>query len=271
MSVGSVIRQLLGADRPAAAPAARKRLAATFEGPVYAIGDVHGCLDLLLALEARIVADAATSGAAPTVIMLGDYIDRGPHSAEVIEHLLARPAGFDRLCLAGNHELAMLGYLDDPRRNGGWLEFGGLETLASYGIDTARISRLGRRAIGQLLDSHVPAEHRRFLAALPIAIETPDWIFVHAGLRPGIPVSRQSDWDLCLFRDDFTADYAEFGKLIIHGHTPVATPLISPHRIDIDTGAYYSGHLTAVLLRPDSIPRTLTAVASTPPRPLRAI
>jgi serine/threonine protein phosphatase 1 len=253
---------LLGADRAAAAPSARARLAATFEGPVYAIGDVHGCLDLLLALEARILADAATSGAAPTVIMLGDYIDRGPHSAAVIDHLIARPIGFDRHCLVGNHELAMLAYLDDPRRNRGWLEYGGLETLASYGIDTAQISRGGWRAIGQLLDSHVPAEHRLFLAALPIAIETPDWIFVHAGLRPGARLADQTDRDLCTFRDDFSANYAEFGKVIVHGHTPLRTPLIMPYRIAVDTGAYFSGHLSAVLLKPNNTPQTLTAVST---------
>jgi serine/threonine protein phosphatase 1 len=258
VSLASTIRQFL--VRPAKA-LVLPRLSMTIAGPIYAVGDVHGCMDLLLDLEDQIVSDAAEGAEAgpPTVIMLGDYVDRGPDSAAVLEHLLNRPKGFSRLCLTGNHEIAMLRYLDDPKRNSGWLDFGGDQTLASYGLVPAQMAGLKGRETRQLLSSHVPLEHRRFLESLPIAIDTPDFIFVHAGLRPGIDLTDQHDRDLTLFRDKFEADYAEFGRIVVHGHTPVPTPVMMPHRVAIDTGAYYSGQLCAVALKAGSPPRVLMA------------
>ncbi len=266
MSIVSVIRQLL--EGPAPTPRS-PRLSTTIAGPIYAIGDVHGCFELLLDLESQIVADAAGRAEPPTVVMLGDYVDRGPDSAAVIEHLMDRPRGYTRFCLVGNHELAMLRYLDDPRHNSGWLEFGGEQTLASYGIVTDELARLGDRGAKQMLDSHVPLEHRRFLSSLPILIDAPPYVFVHAGLRPGVGLAEQQDRDLSLFRDKFEADYAEFDRIVVHGHTPVASPVVLPHRIGIDTGAYYSGQLSAVALEAGLPPRLLvarTAAAALPPR-----
>lgn len=236
-------------------------------GPIYAIGDVHGCLDLLLELESRIILDAGDLQGAdrPTVIMLGDYVDRGPRSAAVVEHLIGHGPHFDRLCIAGNHEIAMLNFLDDPKRNGGWLDFGGEQTLASYGIVADDLAKLSHRAVRQVLDSHIPVEHRNFLAALPVMINTQGHVFVHAGMRPGVPFEDQTDRDLYLFRDEFEADYREFGRVVVHGHTPVPDAVLMPHRIGVDTGAYFSGKLSAVALSSDP-PRILVAggASSTP-------
>ncbi|WP_439600197.1 metallophosphoesterase [Devosia sp.] len=220
------------------------------ERPIYAIGDVHGCLAALRTLEAKITADAMSHLHRPLVVMLGDVVDRGPASAQVIDHLLTTASDFDRICLAGNHELAMGAFLRAPRRRHEWLDFGGLETLLSYGIEETALQQALAKAdrLRALVDSHIPSDHRQFLDELPVLLETRQHIFVHAGLRPGIPIEIQHDSDLVWFRDSFSSDYAEFGKTIVHGHTPVMTPLLSQHRICVDTGAYATGRLTAVKL-----------------------
>jgi serine/threonine protein phosphatase 1 len=238
----------------------RERLAAPSEPAViYAIGDVHGCLDLLTALEAAIIADADGRPGEKWIVMLGDYVDRGPKSAQVIDHLLRDPPpGFTRVTLCGNHEAAMLAFLDDPEPRSSWLEFGGIETLASYGIAGPLVHRGGSRQLRDAVASYVPDEHRAFLAGLPISLETPAHLFVHAGVRPGIPWARQADEDLFWFRDDYSASFAEFGKLVIHGHTPLQDAFLSRTRIGIDTGAYLTGRLSAVRLLPGSEPTILS-------------
>ena len=228
--------------------------------PVYAIGDVHGCMAALRALEAEIAADATDYPDRPLVVMLGDVVDRGPASAQVIDHLLTASPAFDRICLAGSHELAMAAFLSAPRPQHEWLGFGGFEALLSYGIDEAALRQALARTsrLRALVDSHIPDDHRQFLELLPILLETPQHIFVHAGLRPGIAIEIQHDSDLVWLRDDFSSDYAEFGKTVVHGHTPVMEPLLSPHRICVDTGAYATGRLTAVKLVVGDGPRLLT-------------
>ncbi|WP_417308062.1 metallophosphoesterase [Devosia sp.] len=218
---------------------------------LYVIGDVHGCLAQLKALEARIVADAEHRAGENWIVMLGDLVDRGPDSAAVIDHMLTSPpAGFQRQCLMGNHEAAMLAFIARPRRGDRWLEFGGVETLLSYGVplDALEDPHLPQRQFAALVQRHIPDEHIAFMSGLPLLIETPEAILCHAGLMPGVPLAAQSATDLIWYRDDFAADYLDFGKVVVHGHTIREAPLVTPGRIAIDTGAFATGRLTAVRL-----------------------
>lgn len=249
-----VLQRLFGRGRrdPAGVAAAPARIAVTQQPAViYAIGDLHGHLKLLQALEALIVEDAIAIPGEKWIVMLGDYVDRGPDSAQVIDHLLdPPPAGFVRHCIAGNHEAEMVAFMRSPRADSPWLEFGGRETLHSYGISDERIAG-GRRMLQQLVASHVPDEHLEFVANLPVMIETPDFVFVHAGIRPGIATANQALQDLLWYRDDFAATYDGLGKTVVHGHTMREAVLVSPHRIGVDTGAFLTGRLSAVKLTAD--------------------
>lgn len=223
---------------------------------IYAIGDVHGCLDLLKRLEAQIVADAADAPGRKLIVMLGDLIDRGPASAQVLDHVLARPPdGFERICLRGNHEAMMLAFIRDPRHEAVWLDNGGREALLSYGLPADTLLRgVAPRVLENLMASHIPSEHIEFLEGLPVLLDTPDALFVHAGLRPGVKLDAQSDDDLIWFRDNYESDYSGFGRPVVHGHMPRAEALVSPFRIAIDTGAYANARLTAVRIMPDTPP-----------------
>lgn len=215
----------------------------------YAVGDVHGCYEELLALEARIEADAALFRGRKLIIMLGDYIDRGPASANVLDHLLRPPPpGFERICLAGNHEIAMLDYCEGKLALGEWTPMGGASTLLSYGLDPdylGKTLRSSRRADNHMRKS-IPADHIAFLEDLPVLVETPQFVFVHAGIRPGLPLADQSDEDLTRIRSEFLNYPHGLMQWIIHGHTPV--PAVAPEhrRLNIDTGAFYSGRLSAI-------------------------
>lgn len=227
---------------------------------IYAIGDVHGCLDELRRLEALIVTDAAPVAGEKWLVPLGDYIDRGPASAGVLDHLLAPPPpGFRRLCLKGNHEAMLLDALADPPTLRHWLAFGGDATLASYGLGQAAIESLrsgrGRASSRrQLLEAHLPEEHLAFLRNLPVGLSVPGFTFVHAGLRPGVPLADQKEADLLWIRELFLESGHDFGAVVVHGHTPGREPFISATRIGIDTGCFMSGRLTA--LRIDAEGRT---------------
>lgn len=234
---------------------------------IYVIGDVHGCLDLLVALEKTIVADAANFSGERWIVMLGDVIDRGEQSARVLDHLLEpAPAGLRRFCLTGNHEAMMLDFLRRPSPNSPWLEFGGRETLLSYGvpIESLMHSRFGAREARQIVDIYVPRDHIEFLESLPVMIETPSTVLVHAGIRPGVRLEDQSDSDLIGYRDNFEAAYEDLGRLVVHGHTIREEPLVTPNRIAIDTGAYFTGRLTAVRIVPNGPPMLLSSGS---PRP----
>lgn len=218
---------------------------------IYAVGDVHGCLAPLQRMEEAILADARADGLTDdiAVILIGDVVDRGDHSAAVIDHLLAPPPeGITRYCLAGNHELSMSGFLADPTPSAPWLGYGGRETLASYGVPDAQLIRADRRHLRDLVASYVPDEHIAFLAGLPTMITTPHHIFVHAGLRPGVPLERQTDSDLVWFNDRFAATYDDVGRVVVHGHVVVDAPHNGPARIGLDTGCYLTGVLSAVRL-----------------------
>lgn len=248
-----VLRTLLGRKRPVAATIeARTRLAAAeWPAVVYAIGDIHGCLDELLWLEDILAKDARNIEGERWIITLGDHIDRGPRSAQVIEHLTgAPPPGFRRISLAGNHEQLLLDFLAEPAANFQWLEFGGIETARSYGLRDAALSFGGRKArgIARELASLMPDTHLDFLRKLPISLSLPGYHFVHAGLRPGLAIADQSDADLLWIREPFLEEGGDPEAVVVHGHTPTMLPEIRPWRIGIDTGAFASGRLTAVRL-----------------------
>jgi serine/threonine protein phosphatase 1 len=214
---------------------------------IYAIGDIHGCLSQLLALEDKIRADGPAD-ALKLVILLGDYVDRGPKSREVIEHLIEPSSGFERVALCGNHDDAFLQFARSPAKNLGWLEFGGMETLRSYGIDARHILKSGggmpmlARAVAEV----VPETHLDFVAALPIALMMGDYLFVHAGIKPGLRLEEQIDQDLMWMREPFLTQGPRLPLTVVHGHTAGNEPVFSPSRICLDTGAYATGKLTAL-------------------------
>lgn len=238
---------------------ARPRLTAT-EWPaiIYAIGDIHGCRTELDTLQAAIVADSRGVAGEKWIVTLGDHVDRGPRSADVLDKLCAPPPpGFQRFCLAGNHEVMMLRYLNDPARNGDWLDFGGMETIASYGIDTVAFGEANPARRKMILQSHIPQEHIDFLTEIPSVMSLPDLVLVHAGLAPGIALEEQSDDDLMWMREPFLSQGAPGMPRVVHGHTPVERPEVLPHRICIDTGAFATGVLTAACLQQGQPPRFL--------------
>jgi serine/threonine protein phosphatase 1 len=234
---------------PVVEPPRRARLdIPTADTVVYAIGDVHGCLKELKAAEAAIMADAAHVPAQRRIILLlGDLIDRGPQSAEVLDHLIAPPpAGFERMSLCGNHDETFLSFVEDPQSNMGWLEFGGEETLESYGIDMARVGRQGAAGLANSVRAAVPESHLAFVRDLPVSVRFGDVLFVHAGIRPGVPIDEQDEDDFMWIREPFLSVDNGLGLIVVHGHTPVPEPTFATGRIGIDTGAYATGRLTAL-------------------------
>ncbi|HYC14942.1 MAG TPA: metallophosphoesterase family protein [Stellaceae bacterium] len=219
---------------------------------VYAIGDVHGRADLLAPLHAKIVVDAAhTPRLRKHVIYLGDYIDRGPSSREVVEILLSAPlAGFSATHLLGNHEAMLLRFLDDAACGPQWFAIGGTATLLSYGVAVPGTGRLEEKLLAAQrgIREKLPTAHRGFLSGLPRQFVVGDYMFVHAGVRPGVPLERQDRSDLVWIRKEFLDSPAFHGKVIVHGHSFGTEPEILPNRIGIDTGAYATGKLTCVVL-----------------------
>lgn len=235
--------------------------ATTWPAAVYAIGDVHGCYRQLVELERLILTDAEAIRGEKWIVMLGDYVDRGPDSASVIAHLLEPPPRpFHRFCLRGNHEQMMLDFLGDPEANLYWLDQGGIETLASYGVDLARDfgPPSGGDALVALLDGRIPASHRAFIEKLPLLLALPGWLFVHAGIRPGAPIERQSAADLVWIREPFLSGTGMPGARIVHGHTPSREPVFTPTRIGIDTQCFFTGRLTGLRVTPDGNTKILT-------------
>jgi serine/threonine protein phosphatase 1 len=218
---------------------------------IYAIGDIHGRADLLGEIEDRIRADhAAHPIRRAMVIYLGDFIDRGRHSREVLEYLCRVGGdGLERRFLSGNHEQTLLRFIDQPHIVHSWRRFGALETLYSYGVDVRALMRHegALQAHAAFLEAF-PQEHLDFLQGLETMLVVGGYCFVHAGLKPGVPIERQSASDVLWIRDEFLNFRGDFGKVVVHGHTPVDQPVRLANRINVDTGAYLSGRLTAVVL-----------------------
>ncbi|HMN75304.1 MAG TPA: metallophosphoesterase [Burkholderiaceae bacterium] len=221
---------------------------------IYAVGDVHGRADLLDALIARIAADAAGRRARKRVIvMLGDYVSRGSSSRRVIEALLAPPpAGFDRITLRGNHEDYWLHYLDGDLDFGRrWFNWGGLAVLADYGVDIGARDWHDDATLADVrtrLAAAIPAAHRAFVSATRTSWRSGDYLFVHAGVRPGVPLEQQDAHDLMWIRQPFLDSTADHGAVVVHGHCIADAPVLRANRIGIDTGAFRSGVLTCVAL-----------------------
>ncbi|WP_294394514.1 metallophosphoesterase family protein [uncultured Sphingomonas sp.] len=226
----------------------------------YAVGDVHGCYALLTDLLQQIVADLGTQpdGAPAELVFLGDYVDRGPASADVLSSLvwMERNSPLTTIFLKGNHEQVMLDYLADPLRYHVWLGFGGAETLRSYGIDVPDDVGPGADHVGlrnALLDA-MPAAHLDFVQRLRLYHETERHIFVHAGIRPRVKMAMQDPADLLWIRKGFLDHARPAHKRVVHGHTwDDAEPVVRPERIGVDTGAYETGVLTAARLRGDAV------------------
>jgi serine/threonine protein phosphatase 1 len=222
---------------------------------IYAIGDVHGRLDLLEALFERIDASIKAHPIQhPLQVFLGDYIDRGPNSYEVIDALIARRPDHAMVCLKGNHERYAVQFLSDPTVLTEWTSVGGLNTLLSYGVKPpTRDDPRQTEEVAQAFRQALPEDHLQFLQSLGLSFACGDYFFVHAGVRPGVPLGGQREQDLLWIRDDFLLHEEDFGKIIIHGHTPVREPDVRPNRINIDTGAYATGRLTCLVLQGDQM------------------
>ena len=230
---------------------------------VYAIGDIHGRDDLVRRLHRRIVEDAAqaTNGAdgaigkdlVNVVVYLGDYVDRGPGSRQVINLLLETPLeGFEAIHLKGNHEDFLLRFWEEGSGGDAWLRNGGLDTLCSYDVEffdlDLGLARGDLAEVRRRLRHALPVGHLEFLRGLARWHVEGDYLFVHAGLRPGVPLDRQQDQDLFWIRYEFLNSGADFGKVVVHGHTIAPEVEVAPNRIGIDTGAYYSGRLSCLVL-----------------------
>jgi serine/threonine protein phosphatase 1 len=217
---------------------------------VYAIGDIHGRLDLLEALLASIAADdRARGGDLEThYIFLGDLIDRGPDSSGVVERLKAFAVEKPHVrFLMGNHEQVFLRAMAGDRRALRFLiRIGGRETLNSYGISDEEYRTLDFDELAARAAEKVPAEHLAFLSGFEKWIELGDYLFVHAGLKPGVPLEDQAQSDLCWIRDEFLSHRDSFGAVVVHGHSITEEIDVRANRIGIDTGAFATGRLTAI-------------------------
>ena len=216
------------------------------------MGDIHGRVDLLREMHQLIHEDAYRRQAARNVVVyLGDYIDRGDDSSAVIDLLLDEPLpSFESVHLKGNHEESLLHFLTDAGIGPTWLSYGGAATLISYGVRPPQpVTRLEELARAQYdLARRLPKRHRLFMQGLALTHAEGDYFFVHAGARPGVPLDRQSQEDLLWIRDEFLRSEAQFGKIIVHGHTITEYPDVRRNRIGIDTGAFASGTLTCLVL-----------------------
>jgi serine/threonine protein phosphatase 1 len=216
---------------------------------LYAIGDIHGRLDLLERMIELINLDVKAHAGDSLIVTLGDYVDRGPDSRGVLDLLLSNPFAGKYVALKGNHEALLEAFLNDPTVGADWWRLGGFETLRSFGIEIKpRMTRRRfARAAAQLRDA-LTQQQTDFLGTLKTSLVVGRYFLCHAGIRPGVPLDSQDDEDLLWIRDEFLNSQIDFGKIVIHGHTPTKEPELLPNRINIDTAAFLSGRLTCVIL-----------------------
>ncbi len=238
-----------------AAPETPPRAAPVFSAPegvrIYAVGDIHGRSRLLKKMMEAIARDAAGKPPATIIeIYLGDYIDRGMHSREVIDLLLAPPpAGHERRCLLGNHEDALLRFLKDPKFLRSWGNFGGYATLASYGIPIPEsMSPENLAMLRARLLQNMPPEHLQFLRELPLRSLVGDYLFVHAGIEPGVALEAQKRDNLLWIRNPFLNYEGFFDHYVVHGHSPLDVPEVKENRANLDVSAAPTSSLCCLVL-----------------------
>ena len=222
---------------------------------IYAIGDIHGRLDLLNELLARIGSDIALRPTVrPLYVFLGDYIDRGSASRETIDRLIEHGKTHESVFLKGNHELIAIKCLSDRGLFDQWLRLGGLETLVSYGVPAETLANGKQIAeLQSAFHSALPQAHFRFFRDLKNSFECGDFFFAHAGVRPNVELSRQKENDLLWIRGEFLSSNEDFGKIVVHGHTPTREIEVGPNRINIDTGAFATGRLSCLVLEGEDL------------------
>jgi serine/threonine protein phosphatase 1 len=218
------------------------------------VGDIHGRADLLMELHRRL--DAQAGGAPPIEIYLGDYVDRGPHSAQVVDALIARRRQRHVVCLMGNHERMLLRALEDPDAVKEWLHYGGEDTLRSYGLGAGNLRDAAGRdpaQVSRVMRELIPHDHVMFLRNLALRFAAGGFAFAHAGIRPGVALRDQSEQDLLWIRKGFLDSTMDHGFVVVHGHTPVRVPEFMSNRINLDTGAVYTGRLTCLVISDDDM------------------
>jgi serine/threonine protein phosphatase 1 len=229
-------------------------LAMSVAQPCYAIGDVHGRLDLFQHMISRIRQDWVQTGLPerPVLYFLGDLVDRGPHSRGVVDAFLALQgeAWCEARVLMGNHEEAMLQFMADPEFGPTWVSYGGAQTLASYGVPPPPVGSAPEvwAEVAHAFARAVPDAHKALLRSAPDLLRNGDFVFVHAGVRPGIALEAQSPSDCRWIRREFLAHEKACDAVVVHGHTPAEAVENRPWRIGLDTGAYATGVLSAVRL-----------------------
>jgi serine/threonine protein phosphatase 1 len=225
---------------------------------VAVVGDLHGRADLLADLWPKIEEAARRSASRhKTLVFLGDYVDRGSGTRELVDRLLQGFDGFEAVFLKGNHDETLLRFLSDPSVGDVWRNFGGFDTLRSYGVVHAPGQDWAETRKSFALA--MPEAHIHFFKNLKLHVTIGDYLFVHAGIKPYVPLEEQTEQDLLWIREEFLDSRANFGRIVVHGHTPVREPVVKHNRIGIDTGAYMSGKLTALLL--EGRERTFLATA----------
>lgn len=220
---------------------------------VYAVGDVHGCADELNRLLEAIDKDLRHNALRSHLVFLGDLVDRGPQSAAVLDRILEGRLPTDLCdCIMGNHEEVMLDCYEGQRDiHDRWLRFGGVQTLESYGLKDTVIFAAGSDVVAAMREA-IPAEHIRFLKSLKDTLQIGDYLFVHAGIRPNVPLEEQSSRDLRWIRSDFLNGTSDHGFVVVHGHTVVPEVEFHRNRIAVDTGCYLTGQLSALVLESDT-------------------
>lgn len=235
---------------------------------IYVIGDIHGHIDLLIRMRDLITTDLDQSPSAEEAItiFLGDYVDRGPDSQAVLDEIIHGPFPTRLVPLLGNHEAMLLAFLSRPETGAGWAQYGGLETLHSYGIDVRPLrSGVGFADVARKFREKLPSSHSEFLQLCRLYFLAGDYFFCHAGVRPGVPLDEQRENDLLWMREPFLSSEKDFGKVVVHGHTPVSSPDIRPNRINIDTGAYITGRLTCLVLEGEEQRFLFTGIGAAAP------
>lgn len=225
---------------------------------IYAIGDIHGRADLMIEMHRTIMEDSQdlTPGTEKILVYVGDFVDRGLESSQVLDLLIEEPLpDFGAVYLVGNHDAWFLSFLVDAKIGQSWLRYGGDATLHSYGVRVGMVRddlQYFERLQAELAEK-VPPEHLAFLRGLEVTFQIGDYLFVHAGVRPNIPIEQQSPDDLLWIREPFLSCSDDLGVVVVHGHTVESEPTVRSNRIGIDTGACWTGSLTCVVLEEDTI------------------